>query len=109
MAYIRRKNGFIQAIILVVIALIILGFFGFDVKDIIDSPLVQKNLGYVWGLVKDVWNKFLAEPALYFWHNIFINLFWDTFIDNIQRLKKGKPDDFQENTPTVSAIYLNYA
>jgi len=97
----NKRGGFIQMIIIVVIALIALGFSGFDVKNIIESPLVQENLDYVWGLVKIVWDDYLSEPILYFWHNIFLELFWDSFVDNIDRIKNGEPNDLQLNTPSV--------
>jgi len=97
----QRNQGFIKIVLIIVIALIVLGFFGFNVKDIVEAPLVQNNLNYAWGLVVWVWDNYLATPAIYFWQNIFVDLFWDTFQDNITRLKNGEGEDFQNNTPSV--------
>jgi hypothetical protein len=44
----KGNRGFIKAIILIVIALVVLGFFGYNLKDIINSPTVKDNLFYVW-------------------------------------------------------------
>lgn len=45
------RRGFINAIILVIITLIILGYFKIDIKSIISTQAVQNNLTYVWELV----------------------------------------------------------
>ena len=45
-----------KAIVVIVVALIILGYFGYNLRDIIGSPAVRDNLAYVWGLVVKLWN-----------------------------------------------------
>ena len=65
------KKGLIKTIIVVVIALIVLGYFGFNVRDIINSPTVQANLSSAWDLVSNVWNNYLAAPVMYVW-----NILW---------------------------------
>lgn len=61
------KKGLIKTIIVIVIALVILGYFGFNVRDIINSPTVQANLSAAWELVSNVWNNYLAAPVMYVW------------------------------------------
>ncbi len=65
-----RRGGFIKLILLIVIALIVLGFFGYNLKDIIDSPTVHENLVYVWGLTVELWNTFIVAPAVWIWDKI---------------------------------------
>jgi hypothetical protein len=72
-----REGGLIKAILLIVIALIVLGFFGYNLRDIIASPAVQDNLAYAWGLVVKLWDMVLATPARWIWDNIIINLIWN--------------------------------
>ena len=60
-----NKKGLIKTIIVVILALIILGYFGFDVRDIINSPTVQSNLNAAWNLVYNVWTNYLAVPVMY--------------------------------------------
>lgn len=64
------NRGFLKLIILIVLALVVLGFFGYNFKDIIESPTVKENLQYVWGLAVKLWNNFLAEPANWLWDKI---------------------------------------
>lgn len=73
----NQSKGFIKMIIIIVIALIILGALGFNIKDIMNSEKVQTNLHYAWNLVIMVWNNFLATPAMWVWDNIFIELIWN--------------------------------
>ncbi len=63
-------------IILIVIALIVLGALGFNLKDIVSSEKVQANLNYVWGLVVLVWNNYLAFPFIWIWNNIVVGIIW---------------------------------
>lgn len=66
----KESRGFIKMILLIVIALVVLGFFGYNLKDIINSPTVKENLQYVWGLTVKLWNNFLAAPAEWLWDKI---------------------------------------
>lgn len=77
MNYQQRSRGFIKTIILIVIALIVLGYFGYNLRDIISSPVVRDNLSYAWDLAIKLWNNFLAAPALWIWNNIIIDLVWN--------------------------------
>lgn len=47
----KYNSGIIGMIVLIIIALIILGYLGINIKSIINSPVVQQNLQYAWGLV----------------------------------------------------------
>ncbi len=71
-----KQRGLIKMIILIVIALIVLGALGFNLKDIVSSEKVQANLNYVWGLVVLVWNNYLAFPFIWIWNNIVVGIIW---------------------------------
>lgn len=45
-----KKKGIINTIVLIVVALIILGYLKIDIRDIFDTPLVQDNLKYAWDI-----------------------------------------------------------
>ena len=97
----QKNTGLIRFIILIVIGLIVLSYFNDNVQSVVESPIAQENLGYVWGIVTFVWTEYLASPLLYFWNNIFITLLWDSFVSNMERIKAGQPNDFILNAPTV--------
>jgi hypothetical protein len=59
-----KKRGIINTIVLIVVALIILGYYKIDIRDIIQSPLAESNLNYarnvtVWG-IDQAW-KFIEQ------------------------------------------------
>ena len=101
MKFKNDNKGLIKWIIIILIAVIVLSFFGFDLRTIIESDLTQNNLGYLWGIGVTVWNEYLSRPILYFWHNIFINLLWDSFVENMERIKAGKPTTIEEMAPQL--------
>ena len=73
----KNNKGFIKAVLLIVVALVVLGFFGYNLRTIVNSPTVHDNLAYVWGLVVKFWNAVLARPALWVWDHIVIDLLWN--------------------------------
>jgi len=101
MKFKNDKRGLIQWIVIILIAVIVLSYFGFDLRAIIESDRTQNNLGYLWGLGVTVWNNYLSQPILYFWHNIFIDLLWNSFVDNMERIKAGQPTTIEEMTPQL--------
>ncbi|TAK58101.1 hypothetical protein EPO17_00315 [Patescibacteria group bacterium] len=94
-----RKSGFIKLIIIIVIGLIVLGYFGFDIQKIIDSPTVSKNLTYTKDLVVGVYQKYLARPLEYLWNKIFLNVLWAGFVNNMERIRDGEPSDIYKYAP----------
>ena len=82
----KGNRGFIKAILLIVVALVVLGFFGYNLKDIVNSPDVKGNFAYVWDLLVKLWNWILTLLS-WVWDNIVIKLVWN----NLQEiLNKGQ-------------------
>ena len=48
----RRTRGFIGIIVLVIIAILLLSYLGFDLKKIFTAPAVKDNFSYVWSFIK---------------------------------------------------------
>ncbi len=94
--------GLIGFIIILIIALIVLGYFGISIKSVIQKQPVQDNLSYAWQTAKYVWVTYLSGPANFVW-NIFYNYLWLSFIENAQRIKDGKFPTFIENQPKLVA------
>ncbi len=57
----KNRGGFIQMIVTIIISIVILSLFGVDVEERVKSPLIQKNIAYVWDTTKAglswVWGK----------------------------------------------------
>lgn len=81
------QKGIVTVIILVVVALIILGYFGFDLRRIVESPQVQENLTYAWNLIK--------LPFLWLWN--FIMELWEGFEAYLTNLTGGGSDILDPN------------
>ena len=50
----------LRAIILIIILLLVLSFFGVSVQHIIESPTGQANFGYVGDLLSKGWNDIVT-------------------------------------------------
>ncbi len=97
------NRGLVKWIIIILIAVIVLSYFGFDLRSIIEADQTQGNLGYLWGLGVITWDKYLSQPILYFWHNIFIDLIWETFVENMERIKNGQPTTIEDMSPQLAS------
>lgn len=78
----------IKYIILAIILIAILSFFGFNIKSFIERDIVQNNFSYVWNAIKYGWDNFLARPADYLWNDVFVNLLWEPFISALKKIKE---------------------
>lgn len=101
MKKIPENRGFIKIILIIIVALLVLSYFGFSLRDLINRPVTQDNFGYVATTTVTFWDKYLKNPASYIWNDIFIDVIWDPAIDNIKRLNKGEPDDIQLAQPML--------
>jgi cell division protein FtsB len=79
-----HNKGLIRTIVLVVIALLILSYFGFNLRNLVDSPNTQDNFNVAISFVIDVWNDYLKTPAMYLWNDIFLKLIWKPAIEILQ-------------------------
>lgn len=70
------QKGLIKTIIVIVIALIILGYFGFNITDIINGPTVQANLHAAWDFILMVWNNYLSVPFYFVWDKFVVGVLW---------------------------------
>lgn len=82
----KKHAGFIKLIVLVVIVLILLGYFGFNVENILNSPLVKGNLNYVWGLTITFWNNYLSVPFTFIWDKIIVEIVWNNLVSIINKV-----------------------
>ena len=100
------NQGLIKLIILIIIAVMVLGYFNVDLRSIWNSKSVQNNLGFLWESAKSIWNNYLAKPTDFVW-GIFYNYLWLSFIENMERLKEGAGPTFLENAPTFETSESN--
>ena len=84
----NKDKGFVKLIIIIVIALIVLGYFGFDIKKAIESPVARTNIEYAKDATVYVWNKYLKGPVTYLWKEIFLELIWEPAIRHLEQKKE---------------------
>ena len=51
----KGDKGFVKLILVIIIALVVLGFLGYDVRDIFNAPIVHDNLLWAWNLLVTAW------------------------------------------------------
>jgi hypothetical protein len=80
----HSNKGLIRTIVLVVIALLILSYFGFNLRNLADSPTTQDNFHYALNFVVDIWNNYLKAPVMYVW-DIFVTYVWNPAFNLLQK------------------------
>jgi hypothetical protein len=81
----KKEQGLVKMIILIIIAIAILSWYGVDIKEFFTSEQVQKNFGYIWNFIKNIWSDYLAGPFSTLW-NVWLEYVWGPLMD---MLKKG--------------------
>jgi len=98
----KRGISIIGILVLGFILILVLSYFNISVKSVVESPTGQENLNYVGGGTRNLWNDYLKAPASYLWNDIFINIFWKSFVNNMERIRDGQPTDYELNAPSVN-------
>ena len=101
---IPTDRGIIKWIIIIVVALLILSYYGFSLRTLVEAPVTQDNFHYVATSTVSVWDKYLKQPATYLWNDIFINLIWDPAIVNLTAIKNGQPTNIASSSPQLPPI-----
>ncbi len=68
----KTNQGLIKTILIIIIAIIILGYFGFDIRSAIESPTTKDNFNYVQKIVWQVWNNYLKDIVMYIWNEVIL-------------------------------------
>lgn len=79
----NQQGGLIKAILIVIIVLLILAYFGLNLRSIVNSPTFQDNWNFLWNGIVHIWNAYLKAPAGYLW-DIFVNYIWDPALHRLQ-------------------------
>jgi hypothetical protein len=58
----RRQRGIVQLLIMIIVALIALSYFGIDLEQVFTKPLLKKNIVFTWDKTKEVWTNYVYEP-----------------------------------------------
>ena len=103
--YRNKKSGLsiLGIIMLVFIAILVLSYFGINIRSVVESEDGQDNINYVTDESKTIWQKYLKEPAEYLWNDVFVGLLWSAFINNLERVKDGLPTEIEEASPKLPA------
>ena len=86
-------------IIIGAIALLVVSYYGIDVQKVVESPTSQKNVSYVRGGVEFVWKDYLSKPVDYLWNDVFVDLIWKAFTENMKRIGSGKATTLEQMAP----------
>jgi hypothetical protein len=89
----NKKAGIsiLGIIILAIIVILVLGYFNINIKSAVNSPTSQDNINYVEGGTENLWSQYLEKPASYLWNDVWVNIFWKGFINNMERIRDGQP------------------
>jgi len=95
------KQGLIKTLIIILIAILVLSYFGFDIKKTVESEMTQKNIGYVKALTITLWNTYLKNPATKA-YDFYIEYFWTPALRNLTNLRDGKKIDLEVEMPRAT-------
>lgn len=90
MATKKSNGGFLKLLIIIIIGIFILSAMNVDLRELVNSPVMQNNIAYVYGGVKSVWDNYLRTPVMFFWNNTFKNVIIVPFAENMHRMISGQ-------------------
>ena len=98
----KEKNGGISILgilILGILVILVLSYFHISIQAVVESPDAQGNLHYVGRATESIWEHYLERPLHYLWYDVFIAIFWQSFINNMERIRDGQKTDYELYAP----------
>jgi len=82
------NKGFIQFIIIIVLALVVISLLGVSLGELFQNKLLKDNFSILFRALQYLWDNYLSYPFQLFWQ-FFRNLIWEPFLDVLEGLKRG--------------------
>jgi hypothetical protein len=82
----EKNRGFIRLVLIIIAILLILSYFGLNLRSIVNSPTGQANFSYVKEFSLGIWNNYLKKPVTYLWNDVIYKLVWQPAINSIQNI-----------------------
>ncbi|MDD3693871.1 MAG: hypothetical protein PHC89_00535 [Candidatus Pacebacteria bacterium] len=104
------NKGFSLLKLIIILALVLLVasyFFNFSLKKAIESEQTQENFSYVSEQSQNFYTKHLKNTFDYLWYDVFVDLLWNSFIDNMGRIQEGGPAFSEEVTSLINPEIFN--
>ena len=102
----KTNRGFIKWIIILVVILLIMSYYGISLRALVNNPTTQDNISYVATSSVSIWDQYLKQPATYLYNQVFISLIWNPAIDNLTKMKNGEPTNVQTSAPQLPVPVL---
>lgn len=103
----NRGISILGFLVLGFILVLVLSYYNISIRSVVESPTGQDNINYVQDTSKSVWDKYLKSPVSYLWNDVWINLFWKSFISNLERIRDGQPTDLDLAAPRLNYNNVN--
>ena len=91
----NKKSGFIKLILLIVVVILVLSYFGVNLRNVANSDAGQANFSFlketcikVWDWIVNVWQTYLADKASYLWNDVYVKYVWVPFTQSIDKIHK---------------------
>ncbi|MDP2593205.1 MAG: hypothetical protein Q8P52_00950 [bacterium] len=82
------QRGFIKTVIIVIVAIAALAYFGFDISDFLHSEKFRHAIAVTYNTLKLIWNDFIVRPALWVWYKIIVGFVWeDVIVPVLQKIR----------------------
>jgi len=78
----KQKGSIFKWLLVLVAVILVLSYFGFDLKSFLESETVSNNFSYLKEFFVNFWNNYLAEYFHIFWN--YINPLFGPAIDKIK-------------------------
>ncbi|MES2315365.1 MAG: hypothetical protein V4486_01365 [Patescibacteria group bacterium] len=99
---INRGISILGVLFLGVIIILVISYFNISIKSVVEKPETKDNFSYVVGNSESIWDRYFKGPATYLWQDVWVDIFWKSFINSMERIRDGKPSELDKQSPTVS-------
>lgn len=98
----NTEQGSLKWIFIIIVALIIASFyFDFSIQEAVEDEQTQSNFTYLWNNIVTFYDTYLSEKVNYLWNDVFLDLIWSSFTENMQNIKEGDMTSIEIAAPSI--------
>jgi hypothetical protein len=61
----QQNKGFVKLVILILVGILILSYFGIDLRGLVNSDATRENVSYVWSFIQGLWYDYVKTPVIF--------------------------------------------
>lgn len=79
-SYKNRQGGFLRMIVIVIVTILILVYWGEDIKKFLETDQAKQIAKKIIVIVRDIWVGYIKVPLALIWDKVVVDIIWNMIL-----------------------------